>query len=231
MNMGAPFLHFYVQDDWKVNDRLTLNLGVRYENTAPWIETRDGIGLFSRGGHRGAQGFIRIAGHEGNSRADRAFIDRDNNNFALRLGLAYRISEKTVVRAAYGVVCGNITNTGGGEFTETMPPFPFKATLTTGRADPFLAMREGLPAGTISASNARGVEMSAWDEDPAWPMAQNWNINIQQTIPSDVLWEVGYFGNKMNHVMGRWDESAPRPGETVYDPVLDRNFGPKSSPQ
>ena len=37
---------------------------------------------------------------------------------------------------------------------------------------------------------------------------QNWNVNIQHTLFSDVLWEVGYFGNKMNHVMGRWDESA-----------------------
>ena len=230
MNMRAPFLHFYAQDDWKVTDKLTLNLGVRYENNAPWIETRDGIGLFQRGGHRGSQGAIRIAGQTGSSWADRAMIDRDNNNFAPRLGWAYRLNEKTVIRGAYGVFYGNITNTGGGEFMETMPPFHFKATLTTGRADPFLRMREGLPAGTITAENARGVEMSAWDEDPAWPMAQNWNLNIQRTVFTDVLWEFGYFGNKMNHVMGRWDESAPRPGESVYDPVLGQTFGPGSSP-
>ena len=228
MNMRAPFLHFYAQDDWKVTDKLTLNLGVRYENNAPWIETRDGIGLFQRGGHRGSQGAIRIAGQTGSSRADRAMIDRDNNNFAPRLGWAYRLNEKTVIRGAYGVFYGNITNTGGGEFMETMPPFHFKATLATGRADPFLKMREGLPPGTITAENARGVEMSAWDEDPPWPMAQNWNLNIQRTVFADVLWEFGYFGNKMNHVMGRWDESAPRPGESVYDPVLGQTFGPGS---
>ena len=230
MNMRSPFLHFYAQDDWKVTDKLTLNLGVRYENNAPWIETRDGIGLFQRGGHRGSQGAIRVAGQVGSGRESRAMIDRDNNNFAPRLGWAYRIDEKTVIRGAYGVFYGNITNTGGGEFMETMPPFHFKATLTTGRADPYLKMREGLPPGTISAANARGVEMSAWDEDPPWPMAQNWNLNVQRTVFSDVLWEFGYFGNKMNHVMGRWDESAPRPGESVYDPVLGRTFGPGDSP-
>ena len=230
MNMRAPFLHFYVQDDWKVTDKLTLNLGVRYENNAPWIETRDGIGLFQRGGHRGSQGAIRVAGQVGSGRESRAMIDRDNNNFAPRLGWAYRIDEKTVIRGAYGVFYGNITNTGGGEFMETMPPFHFKATLTTGRADPYLKMREGLPPGTITAENARGVEMSAWDEDPPWPMAQNWNLNVQRTVFTDVLWEFGYFGNKMNHVMGRWDESAPRPGESVYDPVLGRTFGPGDSP-
>ena len=229
MNMRAPFLHFYVQDDWKVTDRLTMNLGVRYENNAPWVETRDGIGLFQRGGHRGSQGAIRFAGQTGDKRSDRAMIDADNNNFAPRLGLAYKLTEKTVIRAAYGLFYGNITNTGGGEFMETMPPFHFKASLATGRADPFLSMQEGFfqnGQSPINALNARGVEMSAWDEDPAWPMAQNWNFNIQQSLKGDVLWEVGYFGNKMNHIMGRWDESAPRPGETVYDPVLDRSFGP-----
>ena len=52
MNMRSPYQHFYVQDDWKVNDRLTLNLGVRYEYNPPFLETRDGIGYFDPGRDR-----------------------------------------------------------------------------------------------------------------------------------------------------------------------------------
>ncbi len=226
MNMRSPFIHTYIQDDWKVNDKLTVNLGLRHENNYPYIETRDGIGLFQRGGHRGSQGAIRVAGMTGSSRADRAMIDHDKNNFAPRLGMAYRLNEKTVIRASYGIFYGNITNTGGGEFMETMPPFHFKAALSAGD-EPTLRM--ALPPGTISAANAQGVEMSAWDEDPPWPMAQNWNFNIQYSLPGDAVWEIGYFGNKMNHMMGRWDENPPRPGESVYDPVLNQTFGPRSS--
>ena len=232
MNLRAPFLHYYIQDDWKVNDRLTMNIGLRYEDNFPWVETRDGIALFARGGHRGSQGRIRVAGLEGSDRPSRALVDHDRNNFAPRLGLAYKVTEKTVVRMAYGLFYGNITNTGGGEFMETMPPFHYKATLATGRVDPFLSMQEGFfqnGASPISAENARGVEMSAWDEDPKWPLAQNWNLNIQHSLPGDAVLEVGYFGNKMNHVIGRWDANAPRPGESVYDPVLDQTFGPGSA--
>ncbi len=229
MNLRAPFLHFYVQDDWKISDKLTLNLGVRYENNAPYVETRNGIALFARGGPRGSQGEIRVAGANGDSRPDRALLDRDNNNFAPRLGIAYKVRDKTVIRMAYGLFYGNVSNTGGGEFMETMPPLHFKASLATGRSDPFLRMSTGLPAGTISAENARGVEMSAWDEDPVWPMAQNWNFNIQHSLPGDALFEVGYFGNKMNHIIGRWDANAPRPGESVFDPVTGKTFGPGSA--
>ena len=61
-------------------------------------------------------------------------------------------------------------------------------------------------------------------------MARSWNINVQHSMLSDPLWEVGYFGKRMNFITGRSDQSAPRPGESVYDPVLDRTFGPKSCP-
>lgn len=226
MNLRAPFLAGYVQDDWKVNDKLTLNLGLRYEYNAPWVETRDGIANFDRGGPRGSQGFIEVAGQNGDSRIHRALVDPDRNNFAPRLGIAYKANNKTVVRMAYGIFYGNITNTGGGEFMETMPPFHIKSSLATGRRDPELFMRVGLPAGTISPQNAAGVEMSVFDRDPAWPMAQNWNVNIQYSLPGDTLWEVGYFGNKMNHIISRWDANAPRPGESVFDPISGDIIGP-----
>ena len=57
-------------------------------------------------------------------------------------------------------------------------------------------------------------------------MAQNWNFNVQYSLPGDTLWEIGYFGNKMNHMMGRWDENVPRPGEAVWDPYTQKMIPP-----
>ena len=230
MNLRAPYTHYYLQDDWKVNQKLTLNMGVRYEYNAPWVETRDGIANFDRNGPRGSQGFIRIAGQDGDNRSSRGLIDPDKNNFAPRFGFAFQAKDKIVIRAAYGIFYGNITNTGGGEFMETMPPFHIKSSLTTGRTDPVLSMREGFPAGTISPQNARGVEMSTFDRDPAWPMAQNWNMNVQFSLPNETLFEVGYFGNKMNHMIARWDANSPIAGQTVFNPTLNRMVGPEESP-
>ena len=213
MNMRTNFLHFYVQDDWKVNDKLTLNLGLRYELNPPYVETRDGIANFNLGTCRGCDdGYIHVAGLNGDDHFNRALMTTDKTNFAPRLGMAYRLREKTVLRMAYGMYYGNMSNTGGGEFMETMPPFHIKSSLVTGRVDPFLRHSEGLPPGTISPRNAQGVEMSSFEFDPQWPLAQNWNVNLQFSLPGDSLWEIGYFGNKMNHMIGRYDENLPRPG-------------------
>ena len=244
MNMRAPYMHFYVQDDWKVNDRLTFNLGLRYEYNPPMYETRNGIGVFDRGGGRGSQGSILIAGAssttvgfltpEGrayeevrNEPVSRLITEPDKNNFGPRLGVAYKVNEKTVIRVAYGIFYGTFANTGGGEYKETQSPFHFKVGLSTPTNAPFrYPLHMGLPPNTITAKNARAVEMSVWDLDPEWPMAQNWNFNIQYSLPGDALLEVGYFGNKMNYMMGRWDENVPRPGESVWDPVTQQLVGP-----
>ena len=213
MNMRTNFLHFYVQDDWRVSEKLTLNLGVRYELNPPYTETRDGIANFNLGTCRGCDdGFIHVAGLNGDDHFNRALMTTDKTNLAPRFGLAYRLTEKAVMRMAYGLFYGNMSNTGGGEFMETMPPFHIKSSLVTGRVEPFLQHSEGLPAGTISPRNAKGVEMSSFEFDPQWPLAQNWNFNLQFSLPGDSLWEIGYFGNKMNHMIGRYDENLPRPG-------------------
>ena len=230
MNLRAPFLHYYLQDDWKISQKLTLNMGVRYEYNQPWVETRDGIANFDRNGGRGSQGFIEVAGMNGGSIADRGLVDPDKNNWAPRLGFAYQAMNKVVIRGAYGVFYGNVSNTGGGEFMQTMPPFHIKSSLTTGRITPELFMREGLPAGTISPRNAAGVEMSSFDRDPPWPMAQNWNLNMQFSLKGDTLWEIGYFGNKMNHIISRFDENSPIAGERVWNPTLGRMVEPTENP-
>ena len=221
MNMRSPYQHFYVQDDWKVNDRLTLNLGVRYEYNPPFLETRDGIGYFDPG-PRGSPGEIKIAGLDG---TPRRLTKPDRLNFGPRLGIAYKVTEKTVFRLAYGIFYGTFSNTGGGEYKETQPPFHFKVGLSADSPLDY-PLRDGLPPGSTTVQNAEAVEMSGWEPEPDWPMAQNWNFNIQYSLPGDTLWEVGYFGNKMNHMMGRWDENVPRPGEAVYDPVTQQVIPP-----
>ena len=218
MDLRAPFQHWFLQDDWKLTQKLTLNIGLRYELNPWWIDRRNQIANFDLGTCYGCNdGFIDVA-ESGDSRFDRALMMQDSNNLAPRFGFAYRLTDKTVIRGAYGIFYGDVTATGGGEFMETMPPMHFKATLATGRVDPFLSLQQGLPAGTISPENAAGVEMSSFERDPDWPMAQNWNFNIQRSLPNDILWEVGYYGNKMQHIVGRYDLNMPAPGPGAINP-------------
>ncbi len=223
MNMRSPYQHLYAQDDWKVNDRLTLNLGLRYEYNPPFLETRDGIGYFDPG-PRGSPGQIKVAGVDG---VPRRLTKPDALNFGPRLGIAYKVTEKTVFRLAYGIFYGTFSNTGGGRIQGDPAAIPLQGwSLGGSGGSRGVPLRDGMPPNTISAENAVAVEMSGWEPEPDWPMAQNWNFNIQYSLPGDTLWEVGYFGNKMNHMMGRWDENVPRPGESVYDPVTKEVIPP-----
>ena len=83
---------FYVQDDWKVNDKLTLNLGVRYEITTPMYDADNEAANFDLATQQ------LVLAKDG-SIEDRALRSMDWNNFAPRIGLAYQLTKKTVIRS------------------------------------------------------------------------------------------------------------------------------------
>src|SRR5262249_52156071 len=90
-------LHFaYLQDDFKVSPKLTLNLGVRYEFATPFYEDKNRLSNYDP-----KTNSIILA--KGGSLYDRALVDPDYNNFAPRLGFAYNLLDKTVIRGGYGI--------------------------------------------------------------------------------------------------------------------------------
>ncbi len=94
-------MHFlYAQDDWRILDKLTLNLGLRYELATPPFETNNQLANFDPL-NSPLTGNL-VTAHSG-SIYSRALTHRNNLNFAPRLGLAYSLDPKTVVRAAYGI--------------------------------------------------------------------------------------------------------------------------------
>lgn len=109
---------FYVQDDWKVNNRLTLNLGVRYEYATPQWEANNRLGNFDP---VSAELYFAKDG----SIQDRSTIRPDRNNWAPRIGLAYSLNSKTVVRSAYGISYVHFNRMGGENILGFTGPFVF----------------------------------------------------------------------------------------------------------
>ena len=100
-------MHFtYLQDDWRVNDRLTLNLGLRYEYATPWVERDDILSNFDPATR------TMVAARDG-SLEDRALVKPDRNNWAPRLGFAWSVTPQTVVRGAYGISYIHFHRAGG----------------------------------------------------------------------------------------------------------------------
>jgi outer membrane receptor protein involved in Fe transport len=89
-------MHFvYLQDDWRVNDRLTLNAGLRYEYATPWTEASNVLSNWNP-----ATKTMVIA--KDGSLKDRSTVNPDKNNFGPRLGIAYTLEDRTVIRADAG---------------------------------------------------------------------------------------------------------------------------------
>ncbi len=101
---------------------MTGTVGLRCRLNPPCYETRDGLANFNLGPCSlearvvpgGCdQGFIHVAGLNGSDNFDRRLMTTDYTNFAPRFGLAYKLTEKAVLRMAYGIFYGNMSNTGG----------------------------------------------------------------------------------------------------------------------
>ena len=87
---------FFVQDDWKVNPNLSVNLGLRYDFITPSMEAQNRQANFDP-----ATG--KLVNAKDGSLADRGLVDPDKNNFAPRVGVVYKLNDTTVIRTGYGL--------------------------------------------------------------------------------------------------------------------------------
>jgi hypothetical protein len=212
-NIDPAFTHFYYvgyfQDDWKVTQRLTLNFGLRWDYESPATERYDrmvrgldfaapspiapsvqGLDL------RGAVLFANAAGQP------RGSFTPDKNNFAPRVGLAYRLGEKWVLRGGYGLyyLGQGATGTNQGYSQRTT------ATTTVDNLRPAVTLDNAfslLPGGQLlsAVGNANGAASflgqgvnANWIERPL-PYSHQYSFDIQREFAGGILVEAGYVGN------------------------------------
>ncbi len=226
LDFRTPFTDFFVQDDWKVSRHLTLNIGLRYDLDKPPVAKNNKIANFEIDSNP-ADPQLVTAGSQGSSYADRALQGVDYLQFAPRFGFAYSLPDnKTVLRGGYGIFYSNLTTAGGMQSMEINPPNHLRVNLTTNPTDPTLFLNQGFPAGALSPADATNVELVSYDQSGVWPMSQEWNFNIQRELPGGILFEVGYYGNKLDHMWWQHDgnPAAPKPGNVnanrLYHSVL-----------
>jgi outer membrane receptor protein involved in Fe transport len=138
----------YVNDDYKITSNLTLNLGLRYDVLTGWTDRYNKLTWFDPATPdpvTSLPGLVQFAGVNGNPRSEN---DTDYTNFAPRLGFAYKLGDKTVVHAGYGLFWvtnsdGNVAGTGYQVSTNVLtgPPPPAPNTPPAGAtlSNPFVA--------------------------------------------------------------------------------------------
>jgi hypothetical protein len=224
MNLRAPWDQFYAQDEWRVNQRLTLNFGVRYELNSHFVEKDNGISMPDLS----KPGILEFILAEDGSRFSRALIKDDKNLIVPRFGFAYRLKDRTVLRGGYGMFVANYTAPGGAQFLETNPPNHIKVQESTDSKNVTLRLSTGVPADALTPEKARSLVFSTYDPEPKMPVSHQWNFNIQQQLAQDWLFEAGYFGNKGNHLINRIDGNyaLPGPGNVNNNRIYTQAYWP-----
>ena len=193
MALKNTYFGFFSQNDWKATRRLTINLGGRWDYQGPFTDRYDRLSQFDRTAKNitGTPGRFLFSGHNGVGRGQ---MDPDYRDWAPRVGLAYRIGEKTVVRSAYGISYDQITGIGSGSNGFGITGFQYPAFMRI-RPENGLDILERT---FNNAFNGGGSIIGANPDDPRFlglngvvafdrkqrtPYVQQWNFTVERRLP------------------------------------------------
>jgi hypothetical protein len=185
----------YFQDDWRVSNTLTVNLGLRWEYHTPLVEVADRQSNFEP-----FSGRLLLAGQDGNSRA---LYEPFKKDFQPRFGFAWapEMLSGFVVRGAY-TISSFMEGTGTNLRLPLNPPFNFEYEAVYNQpqfALPPSNAQEGLTA-LRPADPYRGANIRLWDPFVRPANTQQWNLTIEKQF-SNVVASAGYVGQKGHHLV------------------------------
>jgi len=218
-------MHFaYIQDDFNVNQKLTLNLGLRYDFATPQYERDNRLSNYDP-----ATNSILLA--RSGSLYDRALVDPDRNNFGPRLGFAYTPTQRTVIRGGYGLSYVHFNRLGGENLLALNGPQVVGATvsqlpsqaLCTGNnfLGCFRPTPSGYPAGLVDPATFTPLtaRINYTPRDTRTTYVQSYHISIQRELVRNLLLDVAYVGNITRNLIILGDFNQARPNNATDPPI------------
>jgi outer membrane receptor protein involved in Fe transport len=201
---------FYAQDDWKPTDKLTLNLGLRYDFMPPATEQDNRMANFDQTGS-GALVYAKDG-----SLADRALVNPDKNNFAPRLGAIYRINDKTLLRGGYGMFFNQFERIGSEDQLALNPPglTNIQVNSASGATTPVFFMKDGFPASYLDPSNLviRNLKLRAAFQDSPRTMVQQFGAGIERELTGNMVVSADAVGSFTKNLAVLRNLNQPLPG-------------------
>jgi Carboxypeptidase regulatory-like domain/TonB dependent receptor len=225
IDQGQRMYFSFLQDDYKISHKLTLNLGVRYEYSTPPIEKENRLANFDP-----LTGSMQFA--KNGSTFDRSLIHPDRNDWAPRVGFSYSPTPRLVLRGGYGVFYSHTVRQGREGMLGFNPPFlvdnliianVFGPTAVASAA-PF-RLADGYPQGLLDPNNLSPfVYRRAQDPNQRSPYVLQFNFGIQREVTSNLLLDVAYVGNKAAKLPGLRNINAPT---VIENPNGSQSAGPR----
>jgi hypothetical protein len=240
--MQTRYYAAFVQDTFKTTPKLTISYGLRYEFESPRTERYNQFSQFAYNAVppitaaglnlHGGLTFVGVGG------APREDSKADRNNFAPRLGIAYRLNEKTVVRTGGGLFYSN--NWGSGSGSTGFGSTGFTATTTivssVNGVNPTVSLSNPFPNGIVQPTGSKlglatqlGQAINFYG-GTVTPYAAQWNFSVQRQLPFNVLLETGYTGSRglkfqLDDQLNTLSDANLALGATLRNTVTNPFFG------
>ncbi len=213
------YLAGYLQDDWRVNSRLTVNLGARYELfTHPYERNGnqgnlllDDLKLIYVDDNVPPSVPAAFAANVPGGVSRKTLMRLDTNNLAPRLGFAYKLRDQTVVRGGAGIFYGDHPTIGASSRLPANPPYQVNISYTSDQITPLMTLDTGFPSTALEPVFSPFLSFNAWDPDARQATAYHWNANVQNEFPWIVV-ELGYTGSRGENLAVGYDPNTPVPG-------------------
>jgi hypothetical protein len=186
----AHVAEHFVQDDWKMNDRITLNAGLRYTLNFPSREINGQTAVFN------------LETQQLDYPGDTPVRPLKKNNLGPRLGVVYRPTGKTIVSSGYGLVWIEMA---GITTPFTTPTFPFVQTVSQRALDtisPAFLLRNGPSIAPLAPTATAGLGQGVFavDRTLGSGYVQQWNVALQRELTRNTVVEIAYVGSNITHV-------------------------------
>jgi hypothetical protein len=219
-----PEVAAYIQDDLRLSQKLTLNMGLRWDLFVPWVEIDDRQSNFDP-----STGRFVVASEDAvidGVKVGRYLQTYSKKNFAPRLGFAYDLdgSGRTVVRGGWGMFW-NFTPGGTSSSKAQNPPF-LQATTLTSTLGINLRLQDGFPPppGVDPNRAPAGTTRSIFDINARDAYAHNYNVNVQRQLGTNYLVEVAYAGSQARQLTVKGDPNQARPTVGVSNSDVNRPY-------
>jgi outer membrane receptor protein involved in Fe transport len=214
---------FFVQDDWKASDRLTVNLGLRYDFMTPPYEKDNRMANFDPG----TAGLVFATG---GSLEDRALVKPDTNNFAPRLGVVYQLDDRSILRGGFGIFYNQFERIGSEDQLALNPPglLNIDVLAAGGSMVPVLHMQDGFPDGFLDPAriNLARIMTRAADVNAPRTMVQQFGAGIERQLWRDFVVSADVVGSTTRNLAVLRNFNQPLPGtRDANGPVPYPGFG------